>query len=67
MSYLFYLDVRVAPAEPVGWGVLIALLAVVLILSAGFASGLVFLLVWIKRRKSKMTESTGIEPSHIAN
>ncbi|MDQ5847330.1 MAG: hypothetical protein M3539_18755 [Acidobacteriota bacterium] len=54
MSYLlFYLDVRVAPSEPVGWGVLIALLAVVLILSIGFASGLVFLLVWMKRRKLK--------------
>jgi hypothetical protein len=66
LSYLlFYLDVRVAPAEPVGWGVLIALLAVVLILSVGFAAGLVVLLIWIKRRKSKMTEVTDIE--HFAN
>lgn len=58
---LFFLDVSVAPASPFGWGALIALLAVVLILSVGLAFGLVVLLVWIKRRKPKAAQATSIE------
>jgi len=53
MSYLLLL-LDVPPpgvGEPAGWGVIIALLAVILILSVALAGGLVFLLIWIKRRK----------------
>jgi hypothetical protein len=39
------------PVQSVGWGVIMALLAVILVLSMAFCGGLVFLLIRYKRRK----------------
>ena len=56
------LDVASAPVGGVNWGVLILLLAVVFVLAVGFAAGLVFLLIRIKRRKLKQAEMEGSLP-----
>ena len=49
---LLWLDVPPpGPVQSAGWGVIIALLAVILVLSVAFAGGLVFLLIRMKRRK----------------
>jgi hypothetical protein len=50
------------PAQSVGWGVIIALLVVILVLSVAFAGGLVFLLIWYKRRKQGNTEPSAVAP-----
>ncbi len=39
------------PVQSVGWGVIMALLAVILVLSMAFCGALVFLLIRYKRRK----------------
>jgi flagellin-like protein len=49
---LFLLDVSPDPVHPVPWGALIVLLAIVFVLAVSFAAGLVFLLIWLKRRKA---------------
>lgn len=52
MSYaLLLMDVSPAPSGVVSWGALILLLVIVLALAVAFAGGLVFLLIWLKRRK----------------
>jgi hypothetical protein len=48
---LLLMDVSPAPSGLVSWGALILLLVIVLVLSVAFAGGLVFLLIWLKRRK----------------
>ena len=54
MSLLFLLfDARADPVSPVPWGALILLLAIVFVLAVGFVAGLVALLIWFKRRKTK--------------
>ena len=54
MSPLFLLlGVRADPVSPVPWGALILLLAIVFVLAVGFVAGLVALLIWFKRRKTK--------------
>ena len=54
MSFLFLLlDARADPVSPVPWGALILLLAIVFVLAVGFVAGLVALLIWYKRRKTK--------------
>ena len=54
MSPLFLLlDARADPVNPVPWGALILLLAIVFVLAVGFVAGLVALLIWFKRRKTK--------------
>ncbi|HYU99313.1 MAG TPA: hypothetical protein VE977_10825 [Pyrinomonadaceae bacterium] len=54
MSPLFLLlDARADPVSPVPWGALILLLAIVFVLAVGFVAGLVALLIWYKRRKTK--------------
>ena len=54
MSPLFLLlDARADPVSPVPWGALILLLGIVFILAVGFVAGLVALLIWYKRRKTK--------------
>ena len=54
MSLLFLLlDARADPVSPVPWGALILLLAIVFVLAVGFVAGLVSLLIWLKRRKTK--------------
>jgi hypothetical protein len=47
---LLLLDVSPDPVHP--WGALIVLLAIVFVLAVSFTSGLVFLLIWLKRRKA---------------
>ena len=46
-------DVRVDPVSPLPWGGLIVLLLIVLVLAVSFVAGLVFLLIWWKRRKTR--------------
>ena len=54
MSPLFLLlDARADPVSPVPWGALILLLAIVFVLAVGFVAGLVALLIWYKRRRTK--------------
>ena len=54
MSPLFLLlDARADPVSPVPWGALILLLVIVFVLAVGFVAGLVALLIWYKRRKTK--------------
>jgi uncharacterized protein involved in exopolysaccharide biosynthesis len=53
-SLLVLMDVS---PEPVSSGIgLILLLGIILFLAAAFAGGLVFLLIWLKRRKMKGAE-----------
>ncbi len=60
---LFLFDVPPpGPMQSVGWGVIMALLAVILVLSMAFCGGLVFLLIRYKRRKLEATT----EPSAVA-
>ena len=61
-SLVILLDVAPAPVGVTNWGVLVLLLAVVLFLAVGFAAGLVFLLIRIKRRKLKQAEVDGSLP-----
>jgi hypothetical protein len=57
VSYLvFLMDLRPDPVGVGSWGVLILLLAIVMVLAVVFAGGLVFLLIWLKRRKAKASE-----------
>lgn len=53
---LFLLDLRPDPVGIGSWGVLILLLAIVMVLAVGFAGGLAFLLISLKRRKTKGAE-----------
>ncbi len=58
MSSLFLLfDARADPISAVPWGALILLLVIVFVLAVGFVAGLVVLLIWFKRRKSKEADS----------
>jgi hypothetical protein len=60
MSYAILLfDVRADPVNVLPWGALIVLLAVVFVLAAAFAAGLVVLLIWLKRRKARQVELGG--------
>jgi len=55
-SFLFLLDAAPNPVSVVPWGALILLLVIVFVLAVGFTAGLVFLLIWLKRRKLKQSE-----------
>ena len=50
---LILMDVAPEPVGTSSWGVLVLLLGLILVLSVAFAGGLVFLLIWLKRRKTK--------------
>jgi hypothetical protein len=50
-ALLLVFDVAPEPVSVVSWGPLLLLLAIVFVLAVSFAAGLVFLLIWIKRRK----------------
>ena len=51
------------PVQSVGWGVIMALLAVILVLSMAFCGALVFLLIRYKRRKQdSITEPSAVAP-----
>jgi hypothetical protein len=52
--FLLLLDVISGPVQSVGWVTIVILLAVILVLSVASAGGLVFLLIWLKRRKSNV-------------
>ena len=51
-TVFLFLDVRADPVNVVSWGPLLLLLAIVFVLAVAFAAGLVFLLIWLKRRKA---------------
>ena len=53
---LLLLDVRPEPVGGMEWGPLIVLLGIVLVLSVGFVSGLVILLIWLKRNKQRSSQ-----------
>lgn len=53
MTTLFLLDVRVDPVSPLPWGGLIVLLLIAFVLAVSLIAGLVFLLIWWKRRKTR--------------
>jgi hypothetical protein len=50
-ALLFLIDVAPNPV-PLRWGALVVLLAIVFVLAVSFVGGLVFLLIWLKRRKA---------------
>ena len=51
-TVLLLLDARADPVNVVSWGPLLLLLVVVFVLAVSFAAALVFLLIWLKRRKA---------------
>jgi hypothetical protein len=51
LTVLFLLDISPDPLHPTPWGSLIVLLAIIFVLAVSFAAGLVFLLIWLKRRR----------------
>ncbi len=53
MTTLFLLDVRVDPVSPLPWGGLIVLLLIAFVLAVSLVTGLVFFLVWWKRRRTR--------------
>ena len=56
IQLLLFLDVSPpGPGQSVGWGVIMALLAVILVLSMAFCGALVFFLIRYKRRKQDST------------
>ena len=55
-SLLFLFDVAPAPLGGVPWQALVLLLVIIFVLAVGFSAGLVFLLIWLKRRKLKQAE-----------
>ena len=50
-AVLLLMDIRPEPIGETGWLQLVLLSGVVLVLSVMFAAGLVFFLVWYKRRQ----------------
>jgi hypothetical protein len=52
LTLLLVLDAKPDPVNVVSWGPLILLLTIVFVLAVTFAAGLVFLLIWLKRRKA---------------
>ena len=51
MTNLFLLDVRVDPVSSQPWAGLIVLLIIVFVLAVTVVAGLVFFLIWWKRKK----------------
>jgi hypothetical protein len=52
LALLLLLDLNPDPVHPVPWAALLVLLAIVFVLAVAFTATLVFLLLWLKRRKS---------------
>ena len=59
---LLLLDVGGPDPVGVGLGVIILLLIIVMVLAVAFAGGLVFLLIWRKRRKTNVAEKPEAAP-----
>lgn len=57
MTASFLLDVRVDPVNPFSWGGLIVLLLIVFALAVSLVAGLVFFLLWWKRRTIRDQET----------
>jgi uncharacterized membrane protein len=51
-ALLLLMDVAPDPVHPLPWGALVGLLMIVFVLAVSFIAGLVFLLIWFKRRKA---------------
>ena len=51
MTPLFLFDVRVDPVSPLPWTGLIVLLLIVFVLAVSLVAGLVWFLLWRKRRQ----------------
>jgi uncharacterized membrane protein len=51
LALLVLLDVAPDPVHPISWGALIVLLVIVFALAVSFTAGLVFVLIWFKRRR----------------
>jgi hypothetical protein len=51
-ALLLLMDVAPDPVHPLPWGALVVLLGIVFVLAVSFVAGLVFLLIWFKRRKA---------------
>jgi uncharacterized iron-regulated membrane protein len=56
MTALFLFGVRVDPVNSFSWGGLIVLLLIVFALAVSFVAGLVFFLLWWKRRSIRDQE-----------
>jgi hypothetical protein len=52
LALFFWLDARPDPVNPLPWGALLVLLAMVFCLAVLFVAALVFLLIWVKRRNA---------------
>jgi hypothetical protein len=61
MNCLFLMDVAPDPVG-IGLGAVMVLLVIVMGLAVAFAGGLVFLLIWRKRRKTSGAEKTEAAP-----
>ncbi len=59
---LLLLDVAPGPVEAGSFGVVILLLVIIMGLAVAFAGGLVFLLIWLKRRRTKGSEIQAASP-----
>jgi uncharacterized iron-regulated membrane protein len=57
VTALFLLDVRVDPVNSFSWGGLIVLLLIVFALAVSLIAGLVFFLLWWKRRTIRDQET----------
>ena len=55
-SGLLLMDVSPDPVGAGSWGLVVLLLGIIMILAIAFAGGLVFLLIWLKRRKMRAAE-----------
>jgi len=54
---LLLMNLAPNPTGGVPWGALLLLLTIVFLLAVGFTASLVFLLIWLKRRKLKQAET----------
>ena len=59
MNCLLLIDVSGPDPVSIGFGAVILLLVIVMLLAVAFAGGLVFLLIWRKRRKLKTAGESG--------
>lgn len=57
MTNLILFDVRIDPVSPLPWTGLIILLVIVFVLAVSLVIGLVFLLLWWKRRQLRAQQA----------
>ena len=61
-ALLLLLDLRADPVGVGSWGVLALLLVIVFVLAVSFTGGLVFLLIWLKRRRVSSSQQAKPSP-----